>query len=82
MCACVGGIAAQEIIKCVARIDVPFSQFMFCSFSDILPKPLPTFQDVLPRNSRYDSLIAVLGARFHSELCDMKARHFFGRDGP
>jgi ubiquitin-activating enzyme E1 len=82
VCACVGGIAAQEIIKSVARIDVPFSQFMFCSFSDILPKPLPTFQDVLPRNSRYDSLIAVLGARFHSELCDMKVRHFFGRDGP
>jgi ubiquitin-activating enzyme E1 len=74
VCACVGGIAAQEIIKSIALIEEPLSQFLFVSFADILPKPLPTFEEVSPRNSRYDSHIAVLGAPFHSELRKLKVR--------
>jgi ubiquitin-activating enzyme E1 len=74
--ACVGGIAAQEIIKSVACIDDPLSQFLFCSFFDILPKPLPTFAEVAPLNTRYDSQIAVLGAPFHDELRALKVHYF------
>jgi hypothetical protein len=70
--ACVGGIAAQEIIKSVARLAEPLSPFLFFSFVDILPKPAPTFEQVLPRGCRYDSHIAVLGAPFHDELCALK----------
>jgi hypothetical protein len=69
---CVGGIAAQEIIKSVARLADPLSQFLFFSFTDILPTPHPSFDQVRPLNCRYDSHIAVLGAAFHSELCALK----------
>jgi ubiquitin-activating enzyme E1 len=70
--ACVAGIAAQEIIKSVAGMGDPLSQFLFFSFLDVLPQPLPTFADVQPHNTRYDSHVAVLGARFHSELRALK----------
>lgn len=73
--ACVGGIAAQEVIKSVACIDDPLSQFLFCSFVDILPKPHPTFAEVAPLNTRYDSQIAVLGAPFHHELRALKVHY-------
>lgn len=72
--ACVAGIAAQEIIKSVAGLGDPLSQFMFFSFMDVLPQPLPTFADVAQSNTRYDSHVAVLGARFHSELRALKVR--------
>jgi ubiquitin-activating enzyme E1 len=70
--ACVGGIAAQEIIKSVACLGDPLSPFIFFSFVDVLPKPLPTFEQVLPCNCRYDSHIAVLGASFFEELRALK----------
>jgi ubiquitin-activating enzyme E1 len=73
--ACVGGIAAQELIKCVARMAEPLSQFLFLSFVDILPKPLPTFAEVAPSNCRYDSHVAVLGAPFHSQLRALKVHY-------
>jgi hypothetical protein len=72
--ACVAGIAAQEIIKSVAGLGDPLSQFMLFSFMDVLPQPLPTFADVAQSNTRYDSRVAVLGARFHSELRALKVR--------
>jgi hypothetical protein len=70
--ACVGGIAAQEIIKSIACFAEPLSPFLFFSFFDILPKPPPTFEQVLPRSCRYDSHIAVLGAPFLDELRALK----------
>lgn len=72
--ACVGGIAAQEVIKGVAQLADPLSPFLFFSFADVLPQPLPTFDQVLPRSCRYDSHIAVLGAPFVDELRALKVR--------
>ncbi|KAJ8604786.1 hypothetical protein CTAYLR_001047 [Chrysophaeum taylorii] len=58
-----GGVVAQEVVKCAGKYT-PIDGFAHFSFFEALPTPPPPLADRAPRESRYDDLVAVYGARF------------------
>lgn len=68
MCAAIGGIVAQEVLKAVSGKFMPISQFVYFDAMEALPSPLPSEQDCAPTGSRYDGQIAVFGAPFHAKI--------------
>ena len=63
MCAALGGIVGQEVLKACSGKFMPINGFFYFDAAETLPDAgvLPP-AEVAPRNCRYDSQIAVFGA--------------------
>lgn len=73
MAAFIGGVLAQEVVKCTGKFT-PIPGFMHFSAPEALPDAdkRPTVQDCLPRGSRYDELAAIYGWPFVEKLGNLK----------
>ena len=69
MCAFVGGIVAQELVKISGKFT-PIMQFLNYHAFEALPETTP--EDTAPMNTRYDDQIAVYGRKFQEMLGDLK----------
>ncbi|KAL0210861.1 hypothetical protein P9112_009159 [Eukaryota sp. TZLM1-RC] len=72
VCAVLGGIAAQEVLKACSGKFSPISQYFYYDCVEVLGKDDVPIADRLPINSRYDSQIAVFGKNFQSKLNSVK----------
>ncbi|KAJ1422617.1 hypothetical protein B484DRAFT_452286, partial [Ochromonadaceae sp. CCMP2298] len=73
MAAFIGGVLAQEVVKCTGKFT-PIPGFMHFSCAEALPEgdAKPSAADVQPRGSRYDELAAVYGWPFVEKLGNLK----------
>ncbi len=69
---CVGGIAAQEVLKACSGKFSPLRQFAYLDCLDALPCPLPSAAECAPRGDRYDGQRAVLGEVTQRALAEMR----------
>ena len=69
MCAFVGGIVAQELVKISGKFT-PIMQFLNYHAFEALPDTVP--EDTAPMNTRYDDQIAIYGRKFQEMLGDLK----------
>lgn len=69
MCAVIGGIVAQEVIKACTGKFHPIQQFLYFDSLESLPS-VPTDTDSL--GSRYDCQIAVFGQAFQRRLAELR----------
>uniref|UniRef100_A0A6Q2WVN0 E1 ubiquitin-activating enzyme n=1 Tax=Esox lucius TaxID=8010 RepID=A0A6Q2WVN0_ESOLU len=73
----IGGLAAQEVLKACTGKFMPVMQWLYFDALECLPEDgaeALSPEDCAPRNSRYDSQIAVFGSRLQEELA--KQRYF------
>ena len=71
MCATLGGIVGQEVLKACSGKFTPVPGFLYFDADECLPdSPLPA-ADVSPSGSRYDSNIAVFGKEAQQNLLDL-----------
>lgn len=66
LCAFFGGVVAQEVVKFTGKYS-PLKQWLHLDAFEALPSPRPASDDCAPRQSRYDDLIAMYGAKFVAE---------------
>jgi ubiquitin-activating enzyme E1 len=72
MCAAIGGIAGQEVIKGITRNFTPLRQWLYLDASEAVPPgscppPLPP-SALAPRGDRYDGQAAVIGRAAQAAL--------------
>jgi ubiquitin-activating enzyme E1 len=70
LCAALGGVAAQEVIKAISHKFAPIRQWLFLDAAEALPAadaPLPA-ADVAPTGSRYDGQIVCFGRAFQERI--------------
>ena len=70
MCAFVGGVLAQEVVKCTGKFT-PIPGFMHFSAPEVLAEATPR-EDTQPRGHRNDDLAAVLGWTFCEKLSNLR----------
>ncbi len=69
MCAVIGGMVAQEVLKaCSAKFGPIRQHFVFDSLESLPVDLSPVEADFSPRDTRYDSQIAVFGRAFQTKL--------------
>lgn len=77
LCAFIGGIAAQEVLKAASGKFGPISQFFYFDATEALPtpidQPLPP-AEIAPQGSRYDGMVAVFGRTVVEKL---KGQRYF-----
>nr|BAT25236.1 host ubiquitin activating E1 [Nitzschia sp. IriIs04] len=71
MCAALGGIVGQEVLKACSGKFSPINGFFYLDADETLPDSLLPADQVAPENSRYDSQIAVFGKDKQQELLDL-----------
>mmetsp|Transcript_70685 Transcript_70685/g.106941 ORF Transcript_70685/g.106941 Transcript_70685/m.106941 type:complete len:1043 (-) Transcript_70685:78-3206(-) len=71
MCAAIGGIVGQEVLKACSGKFSPINGFFFLDADETLPDDLLPPEEVAPENSRYDSQIAVFGKEMQQKLLDL-----------
>lgn len=69
MCAVIGGVVAQEVIKACTGKFHPIQQFLYFDSLESLPSEP---QDCDPIGSRYDQQIAVFGQQFQRRLAELR----------
>jgi ubiquitin-activating enzyme E1 len=77
MCAFIGGIAAQEVLKAASGKFGPITQWFYFDATEALPAPLDAPlppSEIAPMNNRYDSMVAVFGRTVLAKL--MSQRYF------
>lgn len=75
MCAVIGGIAAQEVMKGCSGKFMPVVQYMYFDSLESLPEDRElTEEDLQPTGSRYDAQIAIFGREFQAK---MEAQRYF-----
>lgn len=72
MCAIIGGIVAQEVMKACSGKFSPIQQFLYLDSLECLPDAPVPHSDLEPEGSRYDSQIAVFGRTFQRLLADQR----------
>ena len=74
MCAAIGGIVAQEVMKACSGKFMPIYQWLYFDAIECLPEDLSglTEEACAPRNSRYDGQIAVFGQQFQEKISQQK----------
>jgi len=74
MCAAIGGIVSQEVMKASSGKFNPIYQWMYFDALECLPEDLAPLTDseCAPANSRYDRQIAVFGKQFQEKLAAQK----------
>ena len=72
MCATLGGIVGQEVLKACSGKFTPINGFFYFDADECLPDEPLTVSDVMPTGtSRYDSNIAVFGRDAQQRLLDL-----------
>jgi len=73
MCAALGGIVGQEVLKACSGKFSPINGFFFLDADETLPDELLTADEVAPQNdgTRYDSQIACFGKEMQQKLLDL-----------
>lgn len=71
MSAFIGGVLAQEVVKCTGKFT-PIPGFMHFSAPEVLPNDPPSPSTSQPRNHRNDELAAVFGWPFVETLGNLK----------
>lgn len=61
MCAFLGGVAGQEVLKACSGKFAPIKQWYYFDAEEALPSPRPSGDQVTPAGCRYDSSIVVFG---------------------
>jgi len=74
MCAAVGGVVAQEVMKACSGKFMPIYQWFYFDAVECLPEDCSTLTEATcaPQNSRYDGQIAVFGQSFQEKLAKQK----------
>uniref|UniRef100_A0A7S4R5V0 E1 ubiquitin-activating enzyme n=1 Tax=Ditylum brightwellii TaxID=49249 RepID=A0A7S4R5V0_9STRA len=71
MCAALGGIVGQELLKACSGKFTPINGFLYFDADECLPEKLLPQTEVSPTGSRYDSQIAVFGKTAQQKLLDL-----------
>lgn len=71
MCAALGGIVGQEVLKACSGKFSPINGFFYLDADETLPDDLLPAEEVAPQGSRYDSQIACFGKEMQEKLCDL-----------
>lgn len=71
MCAAIGGIVGQEVLKACSGKFSPINGFFYLDADETLPDTLLPADQVASQNSRYDSQIAVFGKDMQAKLLDL-----------
>jgi len=77
MCAFIGGIAAQEVLKAASGKFGPITQWFYFDATEALPNALDnplTAAEIAPAGNRYDAMTAVFGRTVMGKL--QKQRYF------
>merc|ERR1719188_2918550 len=74
MCAAMGGIVAQEVMKATSGKFHPIFQWLYYDSVECLPEDVATLteEECAPQGSRYDRQIAVFGQKFQKKLGEQK----------
>lgn len=74
MCAAMGGIVAQEVMKACSGKFMPIFQWLYFDALECLPEDCSslTEENCAPSNSRYDGQIAVFGKKFQESITKQK----------
>lgn len=72
MCAAIGGIVGQEVLKACSGKFTPIPGFLYFDADECLPDELLPMEEVAPANSRYDSQIAVFGKTMQEKLLNLR----------
>jgi len=72
ICATLGGIVGQEVLKACSGKFTPIKGFLFIDADECLPEDLLPADEVTPSGtSRYDSQVAVFGRSIQSKILDL-----------
>lgn len=71
MCAALGGIVGQEVLKACSGKFSPINGFFYLDADETLPDEVLPSDQLAPENSRYDSQIAVFGKDMQQKLLDL-----------
>merc|ERR1711970_1599501 len=74
MCAAMGGIVAQEVMKATSGKFMPIKQWLYFDALECLPEDKSGLTEDIcaPTGSRYDGQIAVFGKEFQEKLISQK----------
>ena len=72
MCATLGGIVGQEVLKACSGKFTPINGFLYFDAAETLPDQVLPAELVAPQQSRYDSQIAVFGKDMQEKLLDLQ----------
>mmetsp|Transcript_10674 Transcript_10674/g.24911 ORF Transcript_10674/g.24911 Transcript_10674/m.24911 type:complete len:747 (+) Transcript_10674:167-2407(+) len=72
MCALLGGVAGQEVLKASSGKFTPINQWFYFDAVECLPSPRPSAEQVTPMGCRYDSQLVVFGREVHARICDLR----------
>jgi ubiquitin-activating enzyme E1 len=72
MCAALGGMVGQEVLKACSGKFTPINGFFYIDADETLPDVVQDAALLAPRNSRYDSQIAVFGKDMQERLLDLQ----------
>ena len=73
MCAALGGIVGQEVLKACSGKFPPIKGFLYFDADETLPDDVLPSEEVSPSgSSRYDSQIAVFGKEMHKRILYQK----------
>ena len=72
MCAALGGIVGQEVLKACSGKFTPINGFFYLDADETLPDDLLPPDEVAAENSRYDSQIAVFGKEMQQKLLNLR----------
>jgi len=70
ICAAIGGIVAQEVMKACSGKFMPINQWLYFDALECLPEDVSELseEECAPVDSRYDSQVAVFGKTFQEKL--------------
>lgn len=68
MCAFLGGVAGQEVLKACSGKFTPIRQWLYFDAVECLPSPPPSGEQVTPAGCRYDSAIVVFGRDLQAQV--------------
>ena len=72
MCAALGGIVGQEVLKACSGKFSPINGFFYLDADETLSEELLPMDQLAPQQSRYDSQIAVFGKDMQEKLRQLK----------
>jgi len=68
MCALLGGVVGQEVLKACSGKFMPLTQFFYFDATEALPDQPLTIDQVTPTGCRYDSQIVVFGSEMQEKI--------------
>ena len=72
MCATLGGMVGQEVLKAVSGKFTPLQGFFYLDADECLPDKIPDLSLLAPQGSRYDSQIVVFGKDMQQKMLDLR----------